>query len=122
MTFKQALTKHMNAVMERNIEDFNSTIHTNSITLILGNGKFIQNREEFIRFHEDWFADLDWSITYEVVKTVETASLSTAILRIHYEDLDENKNPYEFDYYLQLVFENVNGNWLLVLDQNTNIK
>ncbi|GIO25791.1 YybH family protein [Ornithinibacillus bavariensis] len=122
MTFRQALTFHLNSVMKKNITDFDSTIHPVSISLVLGNGKLIQSREEFIRFHEDWFADNDWCIEFEVINTRETEQMASALLYVHYDDFDEKGNPYQLNYYLHLLFENVNGKWLLVFDQNTNIR
>jgi hypothetical protein len=121
MSFYETFDKHMNSIMQKNMEEFESTIHPVSITLILGNGRMIQDRKEFIRFHEEWFADDDWSIDFKVVKSIVSSDLASVLLKIHYEDLDENANSYHFDYYLQLLFEKVDGNWLLVLDQNTNI-
>ncbi|WP_203249251.1 YybH family protein [Sporosarcina beigongshangi] len=122
MDFNQALEQHIQAIVEKDIVSFADTIHKTRITLILPNGKLIQNREEFIQFNEDWFSDQDWTITYDVVKLQESKEMSFAVMLIHYDDLDEEGKPYHQDYYLHLVFEKDNGEWLLTYDQNTFIK
>lgn len=119
MDFDQALEKHMQAIVQKDIVSFTDTIHPTDITLILPNGKLIQNREEFIQFNQDWFSDLDWKIKYDIVKSQESKEMSFAVLFIQYDDLDEEGTPYQQDYYLHLVFEKENDNWLLIYDQNT---
>lgn len=119
MDFDQTLEKHMQAIVQKDIVSFTDTIHRTDITLILPNGKLIQNREEFIQFNQDWFSDPDWKIKYDIVKSQESKEMSFVILFIQYDDLDEEGTPYQQDYYLHLVFEKENGKWLLTYDQNT---
>lgn len=119
MDFKQVLERHMQAIVQKDMASFTDTIHKTNITLILPNGKLIQNREEFIQFNQDWFLDQDWKISYGVVKTQESKEMSFAVMLIHYDDLDPEGKPYHQDYYLHLVFEKENDEWLLIYDQNT---
>ncbi len=117
--FNRSLQRHMQAIIEKDLVSYEDTIHATNITLVLPNGKLIQTRDEFVQFNRDWFADRDWKLSYEVVKTVETSEMSFAVLLIHYDDLDSEGLPYHQDYYLHLVFVNENGHWLLTYDQNT---
>ncbi|MBO0994637.1 YybH family protein [Bacillus sp. SD088] len=119
MDFNQTLERHMQAMVQKDIVGFSDTIHQNNIILILPNGKFIQNREEFIQFNQDWFSDTDWKITYDIVKSQESKEMAFVVLLIHYDDCDEEGTPYHQDYYLHLVFEKENDEWLLTYDQNT---
>ncbi|WP_152655547.1 DUF4440 domain-containing protein [Oceanobacillus sp. CFH 90083] len=122
MDFHQALERHMQAMTQKDMKSFADTIHRKDVTLILPNGKLIQDREEFIQFNQDWFSDPDWKMTYDLVKTRESEGMAFALLLIHYDDLDENGNPYHQDYYLHLVFEKEKDEWLLIYDQNTFIQ
>jgi len=119
MDFNQTLKRHMQAITQRDLVNFTDTIHKTNITLILPNGKLIQNRKEFIQFNQDWFSDQDWKISYEIVKSQESEEMSFAVLLIHYDDLDAEGKPYHQDYYLHLVFVKENSEWLLTYDQNT---
>src|SRR5699024_12879728 len=105
MDFNQTLKRHMQAITQKDLVNFTDTIHKTNITLVLPNGKLIQNRKEFIQFNQDWFSNRDWKISYEIVKSQESKEMSFAVLLIHYDDLDAEGNPYHQDYYLHLVFE-----------------
>lgn len=122
MNFNQAVEQHMQAMMHKDIASFTDTIHPTNITLILPNGKLIQKRKEFIQFNQDWFDDPDWKITYDRIRSHESEKMGFAVFLIHYDDLDEKGNPYHQDYYLHLIFEKEEDNWLLVHDQNTFIQ
>lgn len=122
MKFNQALERHMLAIVQKDIVSFADTIHMTNITLILPNGRLVQNREEFIQFNQDWFSDQDWKISYDVVKSQVSKEMSFAVLLIHYDDLDAEGKAYHQDYYLHLVFVKENSEWLLTYDQNTFIK
>ncbi|MCX7570210.1 nuclear transport factor 2 family protein [Tumebacillus sp. DT12] len=119
MDFNNALHHHLNKITEKNLTAFLSTVHPSTISLILPNGKFINERQDFETFHKNWFSDPDWSMSYEVLKTVVSADMGMALLKILYKDIDPQGEPYEKRYYLSLVFQLQNGNWLLVHDQNT---
>ncbi|MDP5273706.1 YybH family protein [Chengkuizengella axinellae] len=118
MNFTETLQDHLQAVSNKDLERFLLTVHPD-ITLVLPNGKYIDNDEEFKKFHESWFADDDWRIQFEIVKVLETEGMCSALLRVIYDDIDPNNQPYQKKYYLQLLFKKKDGKWLLVFDQNT---
>ncbi|WP_157729421.1 YybH family protein [Tumebacillus algifaecis] len=119
MEFKDALQNHLDAITGKNLTAFLSTVQKDNISLILPNGKFINDRQEFETFHQNWFSDPDWSMECEILKTVVTSEMSVALLNVLYKDLDPQGQPYEKQYYLSLIFQQHDGNWLLVHDQNT---
>ncbi|SFS95090.1 YybH family protein [Marininema halotolerans] len=118
-TFIQSLEHHLQTLTQRNIKAFIATIHETTITLILPNGKLIQNRNEFIQFHQSWIMDPDWRMTYQIVKTIESSEMAFALLLIHYDDLDSGGNPYHKEYYLHLVFVKDGDQWFLTYVQST---
>lgn len=122
MIFKDALQLHLEAIQNRDLDSFCSTISDDSITLIMLNGTIIDNRMKFIEFHKDWFSDEDWKLNYEIIKLDETEKMAYALLAIHYEDIDMEGKPVHMKYYLNLIFKKYEDNWLLVFDQNTNSK
>ncbi|MFD2169314.1 YybH family protein [Tumebacillus lipolyticus] len=119
MTFHEALQTHLKALTEKDLTNFLPTVHEENLSLILPTGSYLNNRQEFESFHQGWFSDPDWSMHYEVVKTVVTAEMGLALLNVLYNDLDPQGQPYEKRYYLTLVFQKQGEDWLLVHDQNT---
>ena len=120
--FRKLLDKHLEAITNKNVDVFLDTVSKENITLIMPNGNLINDYEGFSNLHKAWFEDEDWSIDYKLVEVKENEKLSSALLNIDYHDVDENNDPTHLNYYLYLLFENVDGKWLLVHDQNTIIK
>jgi len=119
MNFNNTLTKHLEAMSNKQFETFMSTVCADRITLIMPNGTLISKYEDFYELHKQWFSDSDWSIDYTILNTIESSGLSSALLSIDYKDLDENGKPVSMTYYLNLMFEEIQNEWLLIHDQNT---
>jgi ketosteroid isomerase-like protein len=120
MTFQQTLTAHLNAITTRDYAAFVATVtQGDELTLILPTGKLLSSRAEVLDFMANWFADPDWQIQFEPVRTVETAEMGMALLLVNYTDRDLDGQPYALRYYLNLLFANEAGVWRLVHDQNT---
>ena len=72
-----------------------------------------------------WFADPDWQLEYQIVRTIETAEMAYALLLVQYSDTTLRDEPYDKQHYLSLVFTrkggsaNAEGTWSLVHDQTT---
>jgi len=120
MTFQETLQIHLHAIDTRDLPTFISTLTTDPVlTLLLPNGRFFDQREQVVAFMDNWFADPDWRLTYELVRTVETNTMGLALLFVTYDDLDAQGQPYQLRYYLTLIFQYEAGRWALVHDQNT---
>lgn len=120
MTFQQMLAAHLNAIITRDNDAFVATVTLgDELTLILPTGKLMRRRAEVLDFMKTWFADPDWQIQFEPVRTVETAEMGLALLLVNYTDRDMDGQPYAMRYYLNLIFANEAGIWRLVHDQNT---
>lgn len=120
MTFQETLQLHLQAIQTRDLPAFVATLTTApTLTLLLPNGRFFEQREQVVDFMRNWFADPDWRMTGEVLRTVETGDMGLALLFVTYDDLDAQGQPYQLRYYLTLVFVQEAGHWALVHDQNT---
>jgi len=122
MTFQQSLQRHITAVQERDLETFLDTIaNDGSLTLIMPNGSLWQDYDDITELHQEWFSDSDWRMTTELITSQESAEMASALLLVNYEDVDEEDEPVQFQYYLHLLFAKRGDKWLVVHDQNTMI-
>lgn len=119
MDLNNTLKLHLESMMNKNYDDFMTTISNDNISLIMPNGNLLTDIDGFKELHKEWFKDNDWSIDYRVIKVDETNDMGYAVVDIKYKDIDENSKPFEMSYYLNLVFKKVEDKWLLVHDQNT---
>ncbi|GAA3018478.1 nuclear transport factor 2 family protein [Streptosporangium longisporum] len=118
MKFDEALALHLKAIDERDLDGYLETVHQDA-TLILPNGTLLTGKDEIAKFHREWFADQDWSMSSETVRVSETGDSAFALLAVAYNDVDPEGAPYRKTYHLTLVFARSDGRWLLVHDQNT---
>ncbi len=122
-SFIAVLQAHLNAIQNRNLDEYVKTISQKSdITVILSNGKILNNRDSIIAMHKEWFASKTWVFNYTVEQTIIKNDFAIALLAYNYQDIDEHGKPYEFTNLLSLLFECQNGEWRLIFDQNTRKK
>ena len=120
MNFIETLQSHLYAIQSRDFDLFVSTLsEQEELTLLTLSGQMTVWRVDFVETMKGWFADTDWKIKFEVVRTYETAEMGFALLYVNYDDVDGEGTPYHLDYFLNLIFAQENGSWRLVHDQNT---
>ena len=120
MTFQQALQRHLTAVQERDLDTFIDTIASDgSLAMIMPNGNYLDEYQEIVELHQEWFADPEWRMSFELVNQRETPAMASALCLVTYEDVDEEGEPVQFQYFLNLIFAKQGNKWLLVHDQNT---
>ena len=120
MSFQKALERHLQAIQEHDVETFLETVaQDGSLTVILPNGNLLDNYDEIAELHQEWFADPEWQMTTELVNMRESKEMATALLLVTYEDVDEEGEPIQFQYFLNLIFAKQGEEWLVIHDQNT---
>ncbi len=120
MEFKDTLNIHLEAIKNRDIDGFKKTIaQDDRLTVILPNGSLIKGYDRIIKFHENWFKDMDWSIDFSVINELIGSDLSSVLIEVRYNDINEEKEPYQLEHYLNLIFIKENSDWSLIYDQNT---
>ena len=115
-TFIEALTEHIDAIQERDIDRFAATLARDDVRFVGGNGRVIDGRENAIEAHRAWFMSSDWTFEPEVVWTREEGDLALALTRVDYREKDERKQ-----FMLLFAFVREPEGWKLLLDQNTPI-
>lgn len=118
MTFSETVRSYPLAVKTRNLKQLEGLL-ADDLTLITLAGDVIQGHDALIDFHEEWFEDKAWKISFEAMQETETPQMGFALYAVQYDDTDEDGEAYRLDYYLTLVFKKDGDNWRLVLNQGT---
>lgn len=116
---RATIDAYLAAIQNRDLDALLSTITPDErLTFILPDGTRSDTRAEYVAFHERWFADDGWTMTFEAIRTVESPGLATALFRTTYGagGLAGGRQAY-----LALTFADAGDGWRLVLDQNTRI-
>lgn len=120
MTFEETVKVHLKAVENRDFETLVSTMPAEGgeTVLILPHGSINRSRDHFVEGHKSWFADQSWKQECEIINLIESAEMGVATVKYSYTEGDNE--PWQA--LLGLVFQKIDGRWVLVHDQNTLIK
>ena len=116
MNFHESLGRHLLAIENRDLPTLADTV-ADPLVLITAEGELKRSKAEFVDAHRGWFAMPDWTLAAKPVEIYEGPSIGVAVLHLDYRE-----NGRQSLSYLTLVFENRDGEWLMVQDQNTPIK
>ena len=116
-TFLEALTDHLDAIDQRDIDRFAATVANDDVRFVGADGDVIEGRENVIAAHRGWFASEGWTFAPEIVWTREQNETGLALTRVEYAENDSKRT-----FLLLLVFVRENDTWKILYDQNTPIK
>jgi len=120
MDFRKIVQEHLDVVIKKDIVTFQKYLSPmHEPLVILPSGDILQGYDAVLDFHKDWFADADWVMKSEIIDAVQLANMGYGLVDVTYNDLDENGQPYKMKYLLSMVFVNIEGEWILLRDQNT---
>ena len=113
-TFIEALTDHIEAIQERDIDRFAATLARDGVRFVGGDGSTIEGRENAVEAHRGWFASDDWTFDPEVLWTHEGSDVALALTRVAYREGETAKT-----FMLLFAFAREDGTWKFLYDQNT---
>lgn len=120
MTFEQALDRHLQAIQDRDLEAFASTVAGDEVVLVSAAGEVSLSSEHLLGLHKEWFASPTWTMEVRRLHSRERGDLATCLLELDYRDSSAD-GPIRARSILSLVFERRGERWLMVQDQNTPI-
>jgi ketosteroid isomerase-like protein len=120
--FDATLNVHLQAIQDRDLEGLMATVSEQPApNLILPGGQLLQGKAAFRDLHVQWFADPDWRMDVSEVNRTASAEMASVLLRYTLRDRPEPGQGNPRSAFLLLVFQRIEGEWLLVHDQNTRI-
>lgn len=118
--FDCAVKVHLAAIDARDWPAYEATLtRDHTLSLVLPNGRFSSEGTTFRKQMQAWLADPDWRWQHTQVHRQQGKDWGMVLVKVGYEDKDEQGKPYRLDYLLQLLFARQADGWKLVHDQNT---
>lgn len=120
--FREALGKHLLAIEERDLRALADTVAADEVFFVTTDGKPARGAKEFLEAHRAWFEMKNWRLEVKPVHMYETPQLGVALLHLEYRETPPGKPPTRQESMQTLVFQPRNGKWVMVLDQNTQVR
>lgn len=119
-TLEEGLATHLAAIRDRDIDAFAATVADDPVVLVTASGEVTTDREHLLDQHRAWFSSGDWSIETRTLHCRDHGGLGSCVLELRYRALpmDGGESVDQLSI-LTLLFEQRDGRWLLVQDQNT---
>ncbi|MGH3756951.1 YybH family protein [Actinophytocola sp.] len=115
---RKAIDRHVETITARDLKGYAATLH-DDVVLVLPTGTTLAGKEAVVGFHQEFFADPDW--TQDLAERTMTVGEHTAraLFEADYRDVDAAGEPVRKRYLVGLVFTRVGEEWLLLHDQCT---
>ena len=122
MTFRETLDKHLRAIHDRDLAALNETLPADELLLVMSDGRVVRSVREYVEAYRSWFAAPTWRLAVDPIRVTETAEMGVAVLGLDYRESPPGRDPVRQTSVLTLVFQRVDGRWVMVLDQITPVR
>lgn len=120
---RSTLTKHLNAVSNKDLNILKSTLSPNgNMELIQPGLETIYTVDGFMKFHEDFFNVPNWTFKTKILSIHAGNKIAAATTEILYEEPERNGQPYFNRLTVSYTLEKLNGQWFVIKDHASSIE
>lgn len=121
--FKLVLTKHLDAVTNRDLTTLKSTMSPKgNMELIQPSSETVYTVDGFIKFHKEWFSIPNWTLKTKILSTTIGDRIGVATTEILYEEPERNGSPYFNRMNVSYTLEKIDSNWYIIKDHASSIE
>lgn len=123
LSLKETFDLYVKSVQNSDLENLFTTVtDQQEFFFLTSNGKMIDSREGYYKFHEEWFIETDWEMPVELIKAYEEGNLGYTLARFNYTGKTSEREAYFLDSYFTLIFHKEQGMWKVIADICTPIQ
>ncbi|WP_223787253.1 YybH family protein [Marinicella meishanensis] len=120
---RRVLTTHLNAVSNKDLDTLAATLSTaGGMQLILPGQEIIHGVDGFMAFHENWFAQPNWTFETEILQLTVGTELAYAVVQIIYREPERDGQPYFNRMIVSYDLQRLAGQWYVVKDHASSVK
>ncbi len=119
------MQKHLDAVSNRDLATLKSTLSPEgTMYLILPQTEMTSTVDEFMEYHEEWFADTtaNWTFETKILNTAIGDSLGMALTEIMYREPERDGKPYFNRMMVSYDLKKSENNWYVIKDHASSIE
>jgi nitroreductase/ketosteroid isomerase-like protein len=117
LSLKETFDLYVQSVQKADLETLFSTVtSSDKLIFLTSRGKLINSREEYYKFHQDWFREKDWEMPVELLEVHEGKEYGYATAIFRYRGKNPEGNWNNLDAYFTLIFHREDEKWKVVAD------
>lgn len=121
--FHATLRKHTKAIADRDIETLKTLMSPEGVMhLIRPNTEVVYSTDNYIKYHESWFQDPNWSIKFTITDSEVGEELGMAITEVMYSVPERDGKPYWNKMTISFVMKKIDGAWYVISDHSGSVK
>ncbi len=122
LSLRETFDIYVKSIQKSDLEGLFTTVTDgNDFFFLTADGKIL-DRDEYYKFHQDWFKETDWEMPVEVLKVEEGKEHGYTNAIFYYRAKTTDGNIYNLDSYFTMIFRKEDGMWKVVADVCTPIK
>ena len=123
LSIEETFDLYVKCIDNLDLDGLMSTVTTgDDFVFLTSGGSVIDSVEGYRNFHADWFADTDWTCTFEKKKIKQWENHGYVLATYTYEGNDPEGNRHKSTNYFTLQFRKEDGMWKVYYDQITVIR
>lgn len=117
LTLKETFEVYVSSIQNSDIGSLFTTVTDSpELFFLTSTGNFIDTRQGYYEFHEEWFREEDWEMPVELLEAVEGKEYGYTLAVFHYRGKTPQGGNYFLDSYFTLIFHREDGMWKVVGD------
>jgi len=123
LSLRETFELYVKSIQNSDLEGLFSTVTDQERFFFLtSRGRLVDTREEYYRFHENWFKEKDWEMPVDLLEVQEGTEYGYTTAIFHYKSKTPEGGHYILDAYFTLIFHKEDGMWKVVADVVTPIE
>ncbi|MFZ2053136.1 MAG: nitroreductase family protein [Candidatus Aminicenantales bacterium] len=117
LTLREVFDLYVQSIQDSDLDGLFSTVTKNEKFLFLtSDGKLIDSRNGYSKFHEEWFKGKDWEMPVDNIEVHEGNDTGYTTAVFHYRSRMPDGGRYVLDSWFTLIFCKEEGLWKVVAD------
>jgi nitroreductase/ketosteroid isomerase-like protein len=117
LSLKETFDLYVKSIQSSDLEGLFSTVTKGEkFFFVTANGKLIDTRPGYYKFHEEWFEEKEWEMPVELLEVREGKDCGYTNAVFHYRAKTPEGRTYNLDSYFTLIFHKEDGRWRVVAD------
>jgi nitroreductase/ketosteroid isomerase-like protein len=122
LSLREVFDLYVRSIQNSDLEGLFSTVTKNEKFFFLtSDGRLIDTRTGYYKFHEDWFKEKDWEMPVDNIEVHEGDDSGHTTAVFHYHSRMPDGGRYVLDSWFTLIFRKEEGMWKVVADVCTPI-